>query len=138
MKKALPWINVIFLVVNIALFLFFVIYTVLGVKPFGSYITDKFVETEFIIALFYELVYFAAAFIISKLAKKDLSYKGPDVLNFVPKPVVWTVILIGFAGIIYTVITKISFEFAIMVIFMAFTILLQIGNTVYFFKSQSK
>lgn len=138
MKKVLPWLNLIFLILNAVLFCFFTVYTVLGVKPFGAYVTEDFIQTQLLIALAFELVCFAVSYLISKVLKKDLSFKGPDVFKFVPKPMVLAAVILGVAAVFYTVITKISSQFVVTVIFMGFSILIEIGITKYFFKSENR
>lgn len=139
MKKILPPVNLILLVVNIVLFIFFTVYTVMGTNPFGSYMTDSFIQIQLVIALIYEFLFFIESIIISKVLKKDLSYKGVDVLELVPKPVFAVFVVLGLVLVIVTAVLKISAEFAVMEIFMLFSILLEIGITKLFFKSkQSK
>lgn len=120
MKKHLWIINLIFLVINLLLFLCFSVYTIIGSKPFGDFITDKDIEFQFVFSLIYQFIFFAISWIISKVLKKDLSYKGPDVIKLIPKPVILIVVIID-AIIIYTSILKMSIMFLIMCIVMLFT-----------------
>lgn len=131
MKKHLWIINLILLVINILLFLFFTVYTIIGSKPFGDFITDKDIEIQLIISIIYEFVYFAISVIISKVLKKDLSFKGPNVIKLIPKPVILIVGVIIAAIIIYISILKISIMFLIMCIVMLFSILIQYGTVKY-------
>lgn len=131
MKKHLWIINLILLVINILLFLYFTVYTIIGTKPFGDFITDKDIEIQLIISIIYEFVYFAISVIISKVLKKDLSFKGPDVIKLIPKPVILIVGVIIAAIIIYTSILKMSIMFLIMCIVMLFSILIQYGTVKY-------
>lgn len=132
MKKHLWIINLIFLVINILLFLYFSVYTIIGSKPFGDFITDKDIEFQFIFSLIYEFIFFAISWIISKVLKKDLSYKGPDVIKLIPKPVILVVGVIIAAIIIYTSILKMYIIFLIMCIVMLLSILIQYGIIKYF------
>lgn len=132
MKKHLWIINLILLVINILLFLYFMVYTIIGSKPFGDFVTDKDIEFQFIFSLIYEFIFFAISWIISKVLKKDLSYKGPDVIKLIPKPVILIVVIIIAAIIIYTSILKMSIMFLIMCIVMLFSILIQYGIIKYF------
>lgn len=131
MKKHLWIINLIFLVINLLLFLCFSVYTIIGSKPFGDFITDKDIEFQFVFSLIYQFIFFAISWIISKVLKKDLSYKGPDVIKLIPKPVILIVVIID-AIIIYTSILKMSIMFLIMCIVMLFSILIQYGIIKYF------
>ncbi len=132
MKKHLWIINLIFLVINLLLFLCFSVYTIIGSKPFGDFITDKDIEFQFVFSLIYQFIFFAISWIISKVLKKDLSYKGPDVIKLIPKPVILIVVIIIAAIIIYTSILKMSIMFLIMCIVMLFSILIQYGIIKYF------
>lgn len=132
MKKHLWIINLIFLVINLLLFLCFSVYTIIGSKPFGDFITDKDIEFQFVFSLIYQFIFFAISWIISKVLKKDLSYKGPDVIKLIPKPVILIVVVIIDAIIIYTSILKMSIMFLIMCIVMLFSILIQYGIIKYF------
>lgn len=132
MKKHLWIINLILLVINILLFIYFTVYTIIGSKPFGDFITDKDIEFQFIFSLIYQFIFFAISWIISKVLKKDLSYKGPDVIKLIPKPVILIVVVIIAAIIIYTSILKMSIMFLIMCIVMLFSILIQYGIIKYF------
>lgn len=127
MKKHLWIINLIFLVINILLFLYFTANTIIGSKPFGDFITDEDIELQLIISLIYEFVYFAISVIISKVLKKDLSYKGPDVLELVPKSIIWVVSIISITIIIYAFVFKVSGDFIIMCIAMLTSFLIQYG-----------
>lgn len=127
MKKHLWIINLIFLVINILLFIYFTVYTIIGSKPFGDFITDKDIEIQLIISIIYEFVYFAISVIISKILKKDLSYKGIDVFILIPKKFIAIICILALVIIIYSVIAGISSEFIIMIAFMLFSITLQIG-----------
>lgn len=132
MKKHLWIINLILLVINILLFLYFMVYTIIGSKPFGDFVTDKDIEFQFIFSLIYEFIFFAISWIISKVLKKDLSFKGTDVIKLIPKPVMLIVGVIIAAIIIYTSILKMSIMFLIMCIVMLFSILIQYGIIKYF------
>lgn len=131
MKKHLWIINLILLVINILLFLYFTANTIIGSKPFGDFITDKNIEFQFVFSLIYEFIFFAISWFISKVLKKDLSYKGPDVIKLIPKPVILIVVVIIAAIIIYTSILKMSIMFLIMCIVMLFSILIQYGTVKY-------
>lgn len=132
MKKHLWIINLIFLVINLLLFLCFSVYTIIGSKPFGDFITDKDIEFQFVFSLIYQFIFFAISWIISKVLKKDLSYKGPDVIKLIPKPVILIVVIIIAAIIICTSILKMYIIFLIMCIVMLFSILIQYGIIKYF------
>lgn len=132
MKKHLWIINLILLVINILLFLYFTVYTIIGSKPFGDFITEKDIVFQFILSLIYEFIFFAISWIISKVLKKDLSFKGTDVIKLIPKPVILIVVVIISAIIIYISILKISIMFLIMCIVTLLSILLQYGIIKYF------
>lgn len=108
------------------------VYTIIGSKPFGDFVTDKDIEFQFIFSLIYEFIFFAISWIISKVLKKDLSFKGTDVIKLIPKPVILIVGVIIAAIIIYTSILKMSIMFLIMCIVMLFSILIQYGIIKYF------
>lgn len=131
MKKHLWIINLIFLVINILLFLYFTVYTIIGSKPFGNFITNKDIEFQFIFFLIYEFVCFAISLIISKVLKKDLSFKGTDVIKLIPKPIILIVGVIIVSLFIYNSIYKISVVFLIMCIVMLFSIIIQYGIVKY-------
>lgn len=105
------------------------VYTVLGSYPIGSYITVDDIKIQLIAALIFEFVFFIISKIMSLKLKVDLSFKGKEIFNFVPKAVIISAVIIAVALIIYSLIVKINFEFAVMIIFMTFSILLEIGIT---------
>lgn len=133
MRKNLWLINLLLLIINILLFIYFSLYTILGSNPIGSYITEDVLSLQLIFALFYEFFFFAVSLIISKVLKKDLSYKGADVLRLVPKIIAILIILLAIALIAHTVIFKIGIEFVVTVIVMLFSIVIEIGITKLFF-----
>lgn len=133
MKKCFGFINLLLLIINIALFICFSVYTILGSNPAGSYITEEILDFQLIIALLYEFFFFAVSLIISKVLKKDLSYKGADFLRHVPKIISICTALLAVGLIAYTVIFKIGIEFGVTVIVMLFSIVIEIGITKLFF-----
>lgn len=132
MTKHLWIINLILLIINILLFLYFSAYTIIGSKPFGNFITNKDIEFQFVFSLIYEFIFFAISWIISKVLNKDLSFKGTDVLKLIPKSFILIVGVIIAAIIIYTFIFKMSVMFLVMFIVMLFSILIQYGIIQYF------
>lgn len=122
-------IHCILLIINILLGVWFTAYTVLGSYPIGSYITVDDIKIQLIAALIFEFVFFIISKIMSLKLKVDLSFKGKEIFNFVPKAVIISAVTIAVALIIYSLIVKINFEFAVMIIFMTFSILLEIGIT---------
>lgn len=132
MTKHLWIINLILLIINILLFLYFSAYTIIGSKPFGNFITNKDIEFQFVFSLIYEFIFFAISWIISKVLNKDLSFKGTDVFKLIPKSFILIVGVIIAAIIIYTFILKMSVMFLIMCIVMLFSILIQYGIIKYF------
>ncbi len=129
MNKAMYLIHCILLIINILLGIWFMVYTVLGSYPIGSYITVDDIKIQLIAALIFEFVFFIISKIMSLKLKVDLSFKGKEIFNFVPKAVIISAVIIAVALIIYSLIVKINFEFAVMIIFMTFSILLEIGIT---------
>lgn len=133
MKKCFRFINLLLLIINIALLICFSVYTILGSNPAGSYITGEILDFQLIIALLYEFFFFAVSLIISKVLKKDLSYKGADFLRLVPKIISIFTAFLAIVLIAYTVIFKIGIEFVVTVIVMLFSIVIEIGITKLFF-----
>lgn len=129
MNRIMYLIHCILLIINIFLGVWFTAYTVLGSYPIGSYITVDDIEIQLIAALIFEFVFFIISKIMSLKLKVDLSYKGKEIFNFVLKPAIISAVIIAVALIIYSLIVKINFEFAVMIIFMTFSILLEIGIT---------
>lgn len=127
MKKHLWIINLILLVINILLFLYFTANTIIGSKPFGDFITDEDIEFQFVCSIIYEFTSFAISLIIAKVLNKDLSYKGKDVFILISKKNIAIICILALAIVIYSVIAGISSEFIIMIAFMLFSITLQIG-----------
>lgn len=135
MKKHLWIINLILLIINILLFLYFTVYTIIGSKPFGNFITNNDINFQLVSVLIYEFLYFTVSIFISMILKKDLSYKGPDVLKLVPKPMILLVSIISITIIIYTFIFKVSGKFIIMCITMLISFLVQYGILQYLKKN---
>lgn len=129
MNKILYFINCILLIINAVLGVWFSVYTILGSYPLGSYITADDIEIQLITALIFEFVFFINSKLMSLKLKIDISFKGKEILNFVSKAVVISVAAIACTLIIYSLIIKINFEFAVMIIVIAFSILLEIGIT---------
>lgn len=114
---------------NVSLGIWFSAYTILGSYPLGNYITANDIEIQLIAVLIFEFVFFIISKLISLKLKIDISFKGKEILNFVPKSVVISAAVIADTLIIYSLIVKINFEFAVMIIIIAFSILLEIGIT---------
>ena len=129
MNRIMYLIHCILLIINILLGVWFTAYTVLGSYPIGSYITVDDIEIQLIAALIFEFVFFIISKIMSLKLKVDLSFKGKEIFNFVPKAVIISAAIIAILLIAYALIVKINIEFAIMIIVMAFSILLEIGIT---------
>lgn len=129
MKKHLWIINLILLIINILLFLYFTVYTIIGSYPIGNYINDNELSMQLVIALIYEFCFVIVSLFISKVLKKDLSFKGPDVFKFAPKLVTIAMRIIAFALVLYTLVFDISAEFAVMVAVMLFSIFLELCIT---------
>ncbi len=129
MNKILYFINCILLIINAVLGVWFTVYTILGSYPLGSYITADDITIQLIVILIFELVFFIISKLMSLKLKIDLSFKGKEILNFIPKAVMISAAIIAGALIIYSSIVKINFEFAVMIIIIAFSILLEIGIT---------
>lgn len=129
MNKAMYLIHCILLIINILLGIWFMVYTVLGSYPIGSYITVDDIKIQLIAALIFEFVFFIISKIMSLKLKVDLSFKGKEKFNFVPKAVIISAVIIVIALIVYSLIVKINIEFAIMIIVMTFSILLESGIT---------
>lgn len=129
MNRIMYLIHCILLIINVFLGVWFTVYTILGSYPIGSYITADDIEIQLIAALIFEFVFFIISKIMSLKLKVDLSFKGKEIFNFVPKAVIISAVIIASALIVYSLIVKIHIEFAIMIITMAFSILLEIGIT---------
>lgn len=129
MNKIMYWIHCILLIINVFLGVWFTVYTVLGAYPIGSYITADDIQIQLIAALIFEFVFFIISKIMSLKLKVDLSFNGKEIFNFVPKAVIISAAIIAILLIAYALIVKINIEFAIMIIVMAFSILLEIGIT---------
>lgn len=129
MHKVMYLVNCILLIINVFLGVWFTVYTVLGSYPIGSYITADDIEIQLTAALIFEFVFFIISKIMSLKLKIDLSFKGKEMFNFVPKALIISAVIIAVALIIYSLIVKINFEFAVMIIVMSFSILLEIGIT---------
>lgn len=129
MNRIMYLIHCILLIINILLGVWFTAYTVLGSYPIGSYITVDDIEIQLIAALIFEFVFFIISKIMSLKLKVDLSYKGKEIFNFVSKTAIISAVIIAVALIVYSLIVKINIEFAIMIIVIAFSILLESGIT---------
>lgn len=127
MNRIMYLINCILLIINVLLGVWFTAYTILGSYPIGSYITADDIEIQLIATLIFEFVFFIISKIISLKLKVDLSYKGKEIFYFVPKAVIISAVIIAVVLIIYSLIVRINFEFAVMIIVMTFSILLEIG-----------
>lgn len=129
MHKVMYLVNCILLIINIFFGIWFTVYTVLGSYPIGSYITADDIEIQLTAALIFEFVFFIISKIMSLKLKIDLSFKGKEIFHFIPKTVIVSAVIIAVALILYSLIVKINFEFAMMIIVMTFSILLEIGIT---------
>ena len=129
MSKIIYLINCILLIVNVLLYIWFSIFTVLGTYPLGEYITKDDIEIQLTAALIFEFIFFIISKIMSLKLKIDLSFKGKEILNFIPKAVVILFVIIAMALIIYSIIVKINYEFIILIAVMTFSILLETGIT---------
>lgn len=129
MNKILYFINCTLLIINAILGIWFSVYTMSGSYPLGTYITADDIEIQLIAILIFEFVYLIISKIMSLKLKIDLSFKGKEIFHFVPKAVIISAVIIAVALIIYSLIVRISIEFAVMIIVMTFSILLEIGIT---------
>ncbi len=129
MNKIMYLIHCILLIINVFLSIWFTAYIVLGSYPIGSYITADDIKIQLIATLIFEFVFFIISKIMSLKLKVDLSFKGKEIFNFVPKAVIISAVIIVIALIVYSLIIKINIEFAVMIIVMTFSILLEIGIT---------
>lgn len=136
MKKIIFILNSILLTINFLLLIYFVVYTIIGSCPFNNFITNQDIQIQLVIALIFEFLFFIISKILSLIVKVDLSYKGTDVIKFVPKPILIIGIVIPLIITIYSIIVNINFEFIIMSIVMIFSIVLELGIT-HLFKKQS-
>lgn len=129
MNKIMYLLNCILLIINAVLGIWFTVYTVLGTYPLGTYITADDIQIQLITILIFEFVFFIISKIMSLKLKIDLSFKGKEIFNFVPKAVIIAAVIIAASLIVYSLIVKINIEFAIMIIVMTFSVLLEIGIT---------
>ena len=129
MNKFMCFVNCILLIVNALLAVWFSIYTIAGTYPLGSYATDDDIQIQFVTALIFEFIFFIISKIMSLKLKVDLSFKGKEIFDFVPKAIIISAVIIATALIVYSLIVKINLEFTVMIIVMIFSILLEIGIT---------
>lgn len=129
MNKLIYLINCILLIINVFLGIWFTVYTVLGSYPIGSYIIADDIEIQLISALVFEFVFFIISKVMSSQLKIDLSFKGKEIFDFIPKAVVILAAIIDSALIVYSLIVEINIEFEVMIIVMTFSILLETGIT---------
>lgn len=129
MKKVIYIINSVLLISNILLFVLFVIYTLAGFRPFGSYTTDKDIEFQLLVTLIFEFLFFTLSKLFSLILKIDLSFKGTEILNLVPRTVMFLVVILALFLIVYSIIIRINIEFIVTIVVMVFSILLEFGIT---------
>lgn len=108
MRKVIYLMNCILLTVNVLLYIWFSIFTVLGTYSLGEYITADDIEIQLIAALIFEFIFFIISKIMSLKLKIDLSFKGKEILNFIPKAAVILFAIIAIALIIYSITVKIN------------------------------
>lgn len=111
------------------LLVYFTCYTILGSYPFGNYMTNNDIEVQLIATLVFEFVFIIISKLFSLKLKIDLSYKGREILSFVPKSVIFSAVIIALVLIIYSLAVGINAKFIIVIILMSFSILLEFGIT---------
>ena len=129
MKKTIYIINKILLLLNIILFIYFIIYTILGTYPLGNYISSDDINFQLVLSLIFEFTSIFITTLLSLIIKIDLSYKGKEILNFISTPLLFFIIIATMLTIIYSIAIKINIKFIIMIIVMSTFILLESGIT---------
>lgn len=132
MKKGLYLLNLILLIINGLTLILFSVSAVAGSEKCFNFITDGDIQIMLFAAIAFELIYIIISKIISVVLKVDLTYKGEDSFDFIPKSLIISAIIIGVVLIAVSIILNIHYGFIITVMIMLFSILLEFGITMEF------
>lgn len=137
-SKAILFVEGLFLTVQAAYFLMFVVFTVISSPPIKASPDENleaFLEASLVILMIF---LFASAFksvIFSKILKLDLSYKGPDTFDFLPKRLKLSALILFVITALYSLIFHIHHYFIITCAFTIFSLVLQLSFIKYFAKA---
>ena len=135
--KAILFIEGLFLIVQAVYFSIFITLTVISSPPIKASPDenlDMFLEANLVILLIYLFASAMKSVIFSKILKLDLSYKGPDTFDFIPKYLKLSGLILFALIAIYSLIFHIHYYFIITCAFTTFSIIIQFSVIKYFLK----
>ncbi len=98
----------------------------------GVPVNNDVLEAAFVISIIFFFITALKSVVFSKIIKLDLSYKGPDTFDFLPKWVKILSVSLALIGIGASLIFKIHFYFILTIIINIFSIVLQLSILKYF------
>ena len=133
--KAILFIERLFFTVQAIYFLLFIALTVISSPPIKASPDenlDIFLEANFVLLLVLLFVSAIRSVIFSKILKLDLSYKGPNTLDFLPKWLKLSCLILFVLTAVYALIFHIHYYFIITCAFTTFSLLIQFSFIKYF------
>lgn len=133
--KAILFIEGLFLTVQTVYFLIFYALTIISSALVKESDDANGLEANLIILLVFLFASALKSVIFSKILKLDLSYKGPDTLDFLPKWLKLSGLILFVFTVIYSLIFHIHHYFIITCAFTILSILIQFSVIKYFSKA---
>ena len=133
-SKAILFIEWLFLTVQALYFLIFISLTVGSSILTKSPADEDGLEANLIILLVFLFVSVLKSVVFSKILKLDLSYKGPNTFEFLPKWLIFSGIILFVLILLCSIIFKIHYFFIMTCAFTIFSILYQFSVIKYFSK----
>lgn len=136
--KAILFIERLFFTVQAIYFLLFIALTVISSPPIKAFPDENlaiFLEANLVLLLVLLFVSAIRSVIFSKILKLDLSYKGPDTFNFLPKWLKLSCLILFVLTAVYALIFHIHYYFIITCAFTTFSLLIQFSFIKYFSKA---
>lgn len=137
-RKAILFIEGLFLTVQTAYFLLFAAFTVISSPPIKATPDENleaFLEASLVILLVFLFATAMKSVIFSKILGLDLSYKGPDTFDFLPKWLKRSALILFALTVVYSLIFHIHHFFIITCAFTILSLVLQLSVMKYFSKA---
>lgn len=136
-NKAILFIEGLFLTVQAVYFLIFISLTIISSILTKESADIDGLEANLIVLLIYLFASALKSVIFSKILKLDLSYKGPDTFDFLPKWLIFSGIILFVLILLCSIIFKIHYYFILTCAFTIFSIIYQFSVIKYFSKNSS-
>ena len=137
-RKAILFVEGLFLTVQAVYFSLFYVLTVISSPPIKASPDENleaFLEANLVILLLFLFATAIKSVIFSKILKLDLSYKGPDTFDFLPKWLKFSALILFALTAVYSLIFHIHHFFIITCAFTILSLVMQFSVMKYFSKA---